>query len=387
MEPSQEPRRLATGKIKSAIKPIGLSRRTFIQKGAGAGIAGVAALKYGEMSAEAQEAPSGSWWPAKVDWSLKVEVNCDNVLMSLWDQEARKLGPPLQTKKIGEFFTARTPFPAEPNASEITAMRAHFGWIAAQKLSYTFHQSAGWEEWLTEPDGTGAQPSKFRGLGWSYGGNKIEGTVDNGGALLPKPGKNVAYVIYTENYMPSDIFQLGNVVVDERTGPPIENPSGGFYDGLWVQAPPPASPGTYIPSTSGITGSIATPLYFPTSPPNAKFILSMGNMPTNYSIQPQSISTTGTWPGATTGVGSLEVSHETEIFIMLIAIFPGDFSWSGNLAISGLAKLDAQDWRNGDDGTKRGLRTKAGKIITPAESGMSFPHWKIRVRRPRTLEE
>jgi hypothetical protein len=150
----------AERKLKSAIKPIGQTRRTFLKKTSATGLAAVVSLP-SELDAQTASTPSGSWYPMSDTDTKQITASYADVVGEM----ARILGVSPAAKALFE-----------------RDIRAGFGWPAAggNIISAPISQTIAWEEWRTAP---AELPTKFRGVAWRYGGNPSSNTAAN-----PVPG-------------------------------------------------------------------------------------------------------------------------------------------------------------------------------------------------------
>ncbi len=150
-------------KLKSAIKPIGQTRRTFLRNSTQAG---VACVLLGQAEEAVAQAPSpsgttgtgtaGQWYPMSKSDSKDISVTYDDLLTALMGQ----LGVPPANQAL---FGAQ--------------LRALYGWPAAGGFAVpptAISQTVRWDEFGNNPDSRLRTPTKFKNIRWEYGGNPVQ---------------------------------------------------------------------------------------------------------------------------------------------------------------------------------------------------------------------
>ena len=177
----------AERKLKSAIKPIGQTRRTFLRRSTATGLAVAAATLPAELDAQTASNPSGSWYPMSLPVSQNVDLDCDTMV------NAAVAAANLRG------FTAVT----------AATVRAYQGWNAGQRLTRQLTQTVAWQEWRTTPT---EKPTKFRSLSWAYA-PLIEKWDPRPASFHPTQAEKVGFYLSINGGGLADVFRLGEPYV------------------------------------------------------------------------------------------------------------------------------------------------------------------------------
>ena len=136
----------ASSKQKSAIKPIGQTRRTFLKQSGAAGIAAYAAFGAHALGADAE-----GWEDKHEDFEKEFEAECDTLLAVAIAKASQSYGG-----------AENMPSPGE--------LRTFLGWTAGQKIKAKLKQTVRWKE--KAPSGYVTQ-TKYKKLEWEYTSGNI----------------------------------------------------------------------------------------------------------------------------------------------------------------------------------------------------------------------
>lgn len=256
-------------KLKSAIKPIAHTRRTFLKSSAGVGLAVVFGLP--TEDAQAADEPSGSWWPASVVFTLKVEYKADELVDYCWDKNTI---PP----------AGSAPVKVKDQFADKAALLLYLGLNAGQKMPHTFTQTVTWDEWLSDPLGYGDTPDRFRKLSYVYGSNLALNVVFDP-FRLAAPAAKYGVHGWTEGYFPKDTWTLTGITLGINSPHILGSPG---------------NPTRYYSSGNTTEGT------------NDKAMATFWESGASLKADCKSVTASGNWNGTNnTGVGGLEVSHST----------------------------------------------------------------------------
>jgi hypothetical protein len=187
------PHRPSTRKQKSAIKPTGQTRRTFLKQSAGAGIAA--------FGVSAWAATDVDGWEDKSEVKpMSFKAKLDEVL----DLALAKLLYQLELQGIN-YCTSPTGHPTSRGE-----LRAALGMTNEPDIEHELTQTISWKERTLGGYCTGPQ---YKKLQWEYSGNKFlrwneypTGVAD----YHPNPTEVWGYILYIEGYSTEDLMCLGD---------------------------------------------------------------------------------------------------------------------------------------------------------------------------------
>ncbi len=181
-------KRSAFSKQKSAIKPIGQTRRTFLKRSSAAGLAVFGAHTWG--------ADADGWEDKDKVEKKKFKAVIDDIL----DQVLVKLSVLMELKGIS-YCTDPLSYP-----STREQLRTVLGMMGQQDIEHELKQTISWKERAPGGYSTGTQ---YKQLSWEYSGNRFLRWDDL--ARYPvKPGEVWGYFLYMEGYSAEDKLCLGD---------------------------------------------------------------------------------------------------------------------------------------------------------------------------------
>jgi hypothetical protein len=362
----------------------GVSRRRFLKRTGGATAAtflGWSAIQQniraqetegGETTTEDESTPEDcDFWPGKAVWELPMEYDVDALIDILWG---------------ATFSTSNGPVAVTSLFVDKAGLRSHLGVTVGQKIKHEFEQTVTWEECLTQEDGKGKEPKKFKNLKWDYTGANLKEdvTIAVNGTVSLNQGKKFGYIMQTESYALGDKWTLGEVTVN----PTSPNIVGSVVDRYY--------PGGHAAQQAG-------------SKARAKFYKLTDYLRYDCKV----VEAIGDWRGTgkpveeKAGVGNFEFIHNTYIRIdfwfdlgtgkiLHQPYYAGKDNSALKLETGKQSKVTTTDWQNNrEPNEKEGVFLAAGAnpaygniwvngVEIPNTAGGQASSWKTEIKRPGT---